>query len=282
MRRTRVLLLVVAILTVSAGCNGLGGGGSGGGAEAGTSTATATPEPTAYPKSGADLNGTTLRQRHVDTLLGAGSFESYATVRIGDESAGTRFETTARVNRSAGHALSVTRITSVSARSNRSRTVARYTAGNRTAERVVVSVGGQREVRNRSARAPYTDTPVREVNVTSEAGGRFVEFVVAALSWRRTGVERVEGVPATRYNATGVEDRERLATLLGNARNISAVESTIHVDRRGSVRQLRFRADATFQDTPGTYQLVLRFRGLGRTTVTRPPWVADAAAWQDG
>jgi hypothetical protein len=268
----RLALVLVVLLVASAGCSDVTG------EVGGTDTAAGESALTAYPKDGTTLNGSTLRQQHVNSLINSGSFETYATIRIGDETRGTRFETTARVNRSVNRASSVTRLTTIAPTNDRNRTVARYTAGDRTVERIIVTSQGERNVRNRSARAPYTRTPVQEVNATQQAAGQFVEYVVDSLSWSRGPVSRLNGTPVTQYNATGIERRDRLTSLLGGAENVSGVKATIRVDRRGIVRELQFRADAVFDGTPGKYELVIRFRGVGRTTVTRPPWVSTVGS----
>lgn len=273
MRRTQCLLLLTVLLVGCAGCNGITDPSG----VAGNSSAT---DAAAYPKNGTELNGTVLRQRHVESLLESQSFESYATVRVGDERAGTRVETVSLVNRSTDRALSVTRFTSVAEADDRRRTVTRYTVEDRTAEQVMITANGRTEIRNRTASAPYTETPVQGVNATQATGGRFVEFTVASIEWNRTSIGQLNGTPVTRYNAAGIDQPDRLATLLGGASNSSLVNATLAVDRDGVVRELTLRADAVFDGTPGSYQLVVRIRGVGNTSVTRPTWMTELDEWE--
>jgi hypothetical protein len=261
---TRLAALAVAVLALTAGCNGItNNDGAQAGAD-GTATVTPAPGPTgqSFVNTGSVPDPQTLATGHATTL----SRTNYTVLIRERVTAGNRTVRLDRrqreVARNAERYLLRRERTTRGLPSNAIAPVVSYWFDGST---VVSRVGA-----NGSTLRVYPNTTTGPLRSPSDRD--YIERLARAFSLRRANA--TDGVV---YNSTRLTAPESAPSspYVGRQRNASV---TLRLDRQGYVESYRDAFDGTAPRVGEQVRVVreVRFQKVGRTTVTLPEWVGRA------
>lgn len=278
--RNLVLVVVVATLAVTAGCNSVGSGQA---TETPAANATPTATDTATPTDGPEtpesaLNGSELHDETASAVEDAGSYTSTvdAVVVVNATSGESEIttNTTTQVDFDAGVGLRERAQTTASSTLDQTIRTDVYTDGNTSYRR-----------QNSSRGVTYdnqTGTPeglgsFRPVNVTSYDQSTYaLANLTDAFVWEENGTETVDGTTTTRYTITGVANA---APIVGQSEaNITASSGSVYVDSDGAVRRvtLAYTLENEQAQATSTTELTFTLTDFGSTTVEEPDWLDQA------
>ncbi|EMA07624.1 hypothetical protein SAMN05443574_106182 [Haloarcula vallismortis] len=279
LERRHLSLVLVLLLTASAGCTGLLGSEPGaGGADA---NGTATPADANGPAPGSSgFDAAAIERGHFETLSDSSFTTSLSfqlsTVRDG-ENRSVFINRTVAIDRENGRSLATGELVRASGDTLATTT---YTADETTAERRVLTRGDDTMTDYRSASPPY-DGQVRPVNESSVIDRSLLQSLGTDINWTYAGTGTVDGDSVSRFEATGGEvtgfaaDTAVSTNVSANGTTESA-SATVLVDEDGVVRSFQYRVTTERDGQPVTVTLSLSVSQVGDTTVAEPDWLSNA------
>lgn len=263
-------VFLVAAVVLLAGCAGVGGS-----------------EP--YTDTGAALDGSELRESHVENLRSAGSFTSSFNASYVAGGSRTAINVTTRVDAGNDRAIQYTRLNASGDTVSGVLETTAYTAGDTTyRERTLRSEDGSASSYD-SDSAPYD--ALQPVNTTA-AQFAGVLGAVDRVNWTQAGVERYDGTSVTRYEAEGVAaflDASSVAVpgsdpppedpAVGDGEVLEA-GATLLVTGDGTVRLLEVTFVVETGDGRTAVSYRIGFEDIGSTAVEEPSWTDRAAEGQ--
>lgn len=279
LERRHLSLALVVLLTASAGCTGLLGSEAGAG---GSDTAvTTTPAGANGPAPGTSgFDAAAIERGHFETLSNSSfttalSFQ-LSTVRDG-ENRSVFINRTVAVDRENDRSLATGELVQASGDALVTTT---YTADGTTAERRVLTRGGETMSDYRSATPPY-DGQVRPVNESSVIDRSLLQSLGADINWTYAGTETVDGDSVSRFEATGSDVTgfaadDAVSTNVSADGTTDAASATVLVDEDGVVRSFQYRVTTDRDGRPVTVTLSVSVSKVDDTTVAEPDWLSDA------
>ena len=278
LERRHLSLALVVLLTASAGCTGLLGSEAGPG---GSDTAvTTTPAGANGPAPGTSgFDAAAIERGHFETLSNSSfttalSFQ-LSTVRDG-ENRSVFINRTVAVDRENDRSLATGELVQASGDALVTTT---YTADGTTAERRVLTRGGETMSDYRSATPPY-DGQVRPVNESSVIDRSLLQSLGADINWTYAGTETVDGDSVSRFEATGSDVTgfaadDAVSTNVSADGTTDAASATVLVDKDGVVRSFQYRVTTERDGRPVTVTLSVSVSKVDDTTVAEPDWLSD-------
>lgn len=279
LERRHLSLALVVLLTASAGCTGLLGSEAGAG---GSDTAvTTTPADANGPAPGTSgFDAAAIERGHFETLSNSSfttalSFQ-LSTVRDG-ENRSVFINRTVAVDRENDRSLATGELVQASGDALVTTT---YTADGTTAERRVLTRGGETMSDYRSATPPY-DGQVQPVNESSVIDRSLLQSLGADINWTYAGTETVDGDSVSRFEATGSDVTgfaadDAVSTNVSADGTTDAASATVLVDEDGVVRSFQYRVTTERDGRPVTVTLSVSVSKVDDTTVAEPDWLSDA------
>lgn len=244
--RKALLLVAVAALTATAGCN-LGG------------------QPDITGPSG-DLSGPKLNSTTADAVESAGSYTFHRDARIvaanGRE---TTVTITTRVDFESQQGLREASQNTTGRTLTPNITRAVYTSGETTYRR-------QETVQGVTYDMQEGDGELNPVNVNSFS--RNYTAFTTAFDFEENGTATVAGTTTTRYSSVNLTDGSALADN-ANATVVNA-SATLYIDDNGAVRRLSIEYGVRADGSTTRIQFTDTISNLGSTTVSEPGWVSEA------
>ncbi|MDT3434815.1 hypothetical protein [Haloarcula sp. 1CSR25-25] len=279
LERRHLSLALVVLLTASAGCTGLLGSEAGsGGSDTAVTTTPADANGPAPGTSGFDAAAT--ERGHFETLSNSSfttalSFQ-LSTVRDG-ENRSVFINRTVAVDRENDRSLATGELVQASGDALVTTT---YTADGTTAERRVLTRGGETMSDYRSATPPY-DGQVQPVNESSVIDRSLLQSLGADINWTYAGTETVDGDSVSRFEATGSDVTgfaadDAVSTNVSADGTTDAASATVLVDEDGVVRSFQYRVTTERDGRPVTVTLSVSVSKVDDTTVAEPDWLSDA------
>ena len=278
LERRHLSLALVVLLTASAGCTGLLGSEAGPG---GSDTAvTTTPADANGPAPGTSgFDAAAIERGHFETLSNSSfttalSFQ-LSTVRDG-ENRSVFINRTVAVDRENDRSLATGELVQASGDALVTTT---YTADGTTAERRVLTRGGETMSDYRSATPPY-DGQVQPVNESSVIDRSLLQSLGADINWTYAGTETVDGDSVSRFEATGSDVTgfaadDAVSTNVSADGTTDAASATVLVDKDGVVRSFQYRVTTERDGRPVTVTLSVSVSKVDDTTVAEPDWLSD-------
>lgn len=244
MRKT-LLLLSVALLTATAGCN-LGGQSNTG--------------------ASGNVSGPQLNNATADAVESAGSYTFHRdTLIVTENGRETTVNTTTRVDFESEQGLreASQNISGRTLTPNVTQSV--YTTGETTYQR-------QETLGNVTYDVQQGSGSIDPVNVT--AFSRNYTAFTTAFEFEANGTATVEGASTTRYSSVNLTDG---STLTGNPNaTVVNASATLYVDDEGALRRAVIDYGIRVDGSTTRVQVTDTFSEFGSTTVTEPDWVEDA------
>lgn len=254
-------VLVVALLTLGAGCSAIQGGGDGG-ATGGD----------AYTGANEALNVTELGADTAAIVSAADSYTLSVSFTVGNETKTPLVSNQTRyVDRENDRARSEATVKFFGERNR-----ARYTEGDTTWQKVVADPDGDANTTYAKASAPY-DGEIEPVNMSVPES---IDAGMSAVTWERTAVETVDGTTLTHYEVDEVQNTTALpsAGLFGSGdTNLTNVRGSLVVTSDGLIREYTMAYDyETDKGETMTVRLHLEFSAINETSVSKPDWTSKA------
>lgn len=266
----QLMVIVVALLALTAGCQSLGDSGP---ATETNATNTDTPEtrPTGTNTTETEQNDTTdtltesFAESHLRTLRQAGNASVSRAVRT-PETDGYGYPPVSSWSRSAAGSFDDGRFYSQSRYPSLGASWATYQAANGT----VFTISGG---------SGYT---TRTANGSVDRTAPFELTAVNVTKLEHSGQGTVAGVNGTVYETSSVEAMGEAAFPGVDTANVTAFTATYVVDDRGYAAYQRLNATVDRGNQTTRAVKTVRISGVGSTTVEPPGWVDEAEAETDG
>jgi hypothetical protein len=254
--RTAALVLAVASLAVTAGCNGIIGGGPTPEPTTDGPTETTPPGGAAFPTGfGPDgvVDGAAALNGHTNVLVASGNF---TFVLVSETETSDGVSNTTLINRvDADRRMAL-------------RTVSRPEA---VATQYVADGTAFTRIEPRDNRAVRYRSAAERMRPTAATARPLVDGLINGVNWADAEQVTIDGEPAVRYTAAELTNASAVLGVGGGA--VESFEATLVVAASGVVRRTSYTATYSRDDREVTERVRVRFEAVGSTAVEEPAWV---------